>query len=49
VDQRRGHGRRLAQPAETVRLGDAVAFAQIGTVGPDGQIGREAMRRRGLP
>ena len=23
--------------------------SQIGTVGPDGQIGREAMRLRGLP
>jgi hypothetical protein len=33
----------------TVRLGDAVAFAQIGIVGLDGQIEREALRLYGLP
>ena len=33
----------------TVRLADPVAFAQIGTVGPDKQIEREAMRLNGLP
>jgi hypothetical protein len=33
----------------TVRLGDAVAFAQIGTVGLDGQIELEALRLYGLP
>jgi hypothetical protein len=33
----------------TVRLADGVAFAQIGTVGPDKQIEREAMRLNGLP
>lgn len=33
----------------TVRLGDAVAFAQIGIVGVDGQIELEALRPYGLP
>ena len=33
----------------TVRLGDAVAFAQIGIVGLDGQIELEALRLCGLP
>ena len=33
----------------TVRLGDAVAFAQIGIVGLDGQIELEALRFYGLP
>ena len=33
----------------TVRLGDAVAFAQIGIVGLDGQIELEALRLFGLP
>ena len=33
----------------TVRLGDAVAFAQIGIVGLDGQIELEALRLYGLP
>ena len=33
----------------TVRLGDAVAFAQVGVVGLDGQIGLEALRLYGLP
>ena len=33
----------------TVRLGDAVAFAQIGVVGFDGQIGLEALRVFSLP
>src|SRR5215210_8327608 len=32
----------------TVRLADAVAFAQIGVVGPDGQIESEALRLHGL-
>ena len=32
----------------TVRLGDAVAFAQIGIVGLDGQIELEALRLYGL-
>ena len=33
----------------TVRLGDAVAFAQIGIVGLDGQIELGALRLYGLP
>ena len=33
----------------TVRLGDVVAFAQIGVVGLDGQIELEALRLYGLP
>ena len=33
----------------TVRLGDAVALAQIGIVGLDGQIELEALRLYGLP
>ena len=33
----------------TVRLGDAVAFAQIGSVALDGQIELEALRLYGLP
>ena len=33
----------------TVRLADAVAFAQIGVVGLDGQIELEALRLYGLP
>jgi hypothetical protein len=33
----------------TVRLGDAVAFAQIGVVGLDGQIELEALRLYWLP
>jgi hypothetical protein len=33
----------------TVRLGYAVAFAQIGVVGLDGQIELEALRLYGLP
>jgi hypothetical protein len=33
----------------TVRLADAVAFAQIGIVGLDGQIELEALRLHGLP
>jgi hypothetical protein len=33
----------------TVRLGHAVAFAQIGTVGLDGQIKLRALRLYGLP
>jgi hypothetical protein len=33
----------------TVRLGDAVAFAQIGIVGLDGHIELEALRLYGLP
>ncbi len=33
----------------TARLGDAVAFAQIGIVGLDGQIELEALRLYGLP
>ncbi len=33
----------------TVRLGDAIAFAQIGVAGLDGQIEREALRLYGLP
>jgi hypothetical protein len=33
----------------SVRLGDAVAFAQIGIVGLDGQIELEALRLDGLP
>ena len=33
----------------TVRLGDTVAFAQIGIVGLDGQIELEALRLYGLP
>src|SRR5215211_5551369 len=33
----------------TVRLGDAVAFAQIGIVGLDGQMELEALRLYGLP
>ena len=33
----------------TVRLGDAVAFAQLGIVGLDGQIELEALRLYGLP
>jgi hypothetical protein len=33
----------------TVRLGDAVAFAQVGVVGLDGQIELEALRLYGLP
>ena len=33
----------------TVRLGEAVAFAQIGVVGLDGQIELEALRLYGLP
>jgi hypothetical protein len=33
----------------TVRLGDAVAFAQVGIVGLDGQIELEALRLYGLP
>ena len=33
----------------TVRLGDAVAFAQIGVVGLDGQVELEALRLYGLP
>jgi hypothetical protein len=32
-----------------VRLGDAVAFAQIGVVGLDGQIDLEALRLHGMP
>jgi hypothetical protein len=32
-----------------VRMGDAVAFAQIGVVGPDGQIELEALSLYGLP
>ena len=32
-----------------VRLGDAVAFAQVGIVGLDGQIELEALRLYGLP
>ena len=49
LDRRRHHGRFLAEPPDTVRLGDAVAFAQIGIVGLDGQIELEAMRLYGLP
>ena len=33
----------------TVRLGDAIAFAQVGIVGLDGQIELEALRLYGLP
>jgi hypothetical protein len=33
----------------TVRLGDAVAFAQIGVVGLDGRMELEALRLHGLP
>jgi hypothetical protein len=33
----------------TVRLGDAVAFAQVGIVGLDGKIELEALRLYGLP
>jgi hypothetical protein len=33
----------------TVRLGDAVAFAQIGVVGLDGRIELEGLRLYGLP
>jgi len=33
----------------TVRLADPVAFAQLGVVGPDGQIEPEALRLCGLP
>src|SRR5215218_9708652 len=33
----------------TVRLGDTVAFAQVGVVGLDGQIELEALRLYGLP
>ena len=33
----------------TVRLADAVAFAQIGIVGLDGRIKLEALRLYGLP
>jgi len=33
----------------TVRLGDAVAFAQVGIVGLDGQIELGALRLYGLP
>ena len=33
----------------TVRLADAVAFAQVGVVGLDGQIELEALRLCGLP
>jgi hypothetical protein len=33
----------------TVRLGDAVAFAQAGLVGVDGQIELEVLRLYGLP
>ena len=33
----------------TVRLGNAVAFAQIGIVGLDRQTEREALRLYGLP
>jgi hypothetical protein len=33
----------------TVRIGDAVAFAQIGVVGLDGQAEQEALRLYGLP
>ena len=33
----------------TVRLGGAAAFAQVGIVGLDGQIGLEALRLYGLP
>jgi hypothetical protein len=33
----------------TVRLGSAIAFAQIGVVGFDGQIELEAVRLHGLP
>lgn len=33
----------------TVRLGDAVAFAQVGVVGLHGQIELEALRLFGLP
>jgi hypothetical protein len=32
-----------------MRLGDAVAFAQVGVVGLDGQIEPEALRLYGLP
>jgi len=49
VDRRRDHGRRLAQPAHDGALGDAVAFAQIGVVGLDGQVELEALRLYGLP
>ena len=33
----------------TVRLADAVAFSQVGIVGLDGQLEREALRLYGLP
>ncbi len=49
LDRRRDHGRRLAEPPHDGALGDAVAFAQIGIVGLDGQIELEALRLCGLP
>jgi hypothetical protein len=33
----------------TARLSDALAFAQVGIVGPDGRIELEALRLYGLP
>jgi hypothetical protein len=49
LDRRHDHGRRLAEPPHDGALGDAVAFAQIGIVGLDGQIELEALRLCGLP
>jgi hypothetical protein len=48
LDGRRDHGRRLAEPPHDGAPPDAVAFAQIGIVGLDGQIELEALRLCGL-
>ena len=52
-ERQRGAGRPLADAPlnrrMTVRPADPVAFAQIGIVGLDGQIEREALRLYGLP
>jgi hypothetical protein len=52
-DHQRGAGGLIADASlnrrMTVRLADAVAFAQIGVVGLNGQIELEALRLYGLP
>lgn len=46
---RRGHGRRLAEPAATICVGAGVAFARVGIVGFDGLIDLQSLRHYGLP
>ncbi len=52
-EHRRGAGRLMADASPdrrmAVRHGDAVAFAQIGMAGPDGQIEAAALRLYDLP